>query len=111
MLWYNVLASAFYVGSVYLLPSDIRSLSRENPVHIRWRMLLISLYTCMLLIITYFFVYPHGPNSISFGELVGVKLDLKSNIFSVASTVLLMSIFYLGKHMFSILLGWYLFYA
>jgi membrane protease YdiL (CAAX protease family) len=87
--------STSYVLSLYLIPSKIRRLQRENPAHIKYRMLAASSSTIISCLISYqFYESWKFPTDINFFQACGIRLDGAFNVVSV--TCLLMSIFYMG---------------
>mmetsp|Transcript_22058 Transcript_22058/g.21308 ORF Transcript_22058/g.21308 Transcript_22058/m.21308 type:complete len:413 (-) Transcript_22058:266-1504(-) len=87
--------STSYVLSLYLIPSNIRKLQRDNPAHIKYRMLAASSSTVIsTLICNQFFEFWNFPTDIDFLQACGIRLDSAFNVVSV--TCLLMSIFYMG---------------
>lgn len=93
--WVCFFVSTSYVLSLYLIPSKIRKSLRDNPVHIKYRMLAASSSTLISCLICHrFYESWKFPTDIDFFQACGMRLDNAFNVVSV--TCLLMSIFYMG---------------
>lgn len=92
----SVIVSSF-VLSLYILPPNIRILPRNDPVHIKARIVSISVTVSLLLSIAYYCFLNIGLISSTrntFFELIGIRLD--NLVLSVNLTIFLMLIFYMG---------------
>lgn len=87
--------SSSYVISLYFIPSNIRKLPRDDPKHIRRRMIAAASSTLIsFLICHYNFKYWNFPSDITFLQACGLRLDTFSKVFFI--TFFLMMIFYIG---------------
>lgn len=90
------IVASSYVVSLYLIPKDIRKLPRENPLHIKYRMIFSSAST-MISIVSVYFLYKHDKvilSGQSFSDSIG--LSLRTTFPSILLSFFLMMIFYMG---------------
>ncbi len=85
-----------FVGSLYLVPSEVRKLPRNDLRHVKYRVFLISMCTIFLLGAVYLFLRVYAPEIIfpSYFDFIGLRFDTLFD--SCAVTICLMCIFYLG---------------
>lgn len=84
-----------YIISLYLIPKKVRDSQRDNPTHIRYRIMAASLSTIISgLVLSVSFKSWNFPTGFTFLQACGMRLDTAS--VSISTTCLLMSIFYLG---------------
>ena len=87
--------SSSYITSLYLIPRSVRDTARDNPSHIRCRMLAAASSTILSGIMCYFcFQSWNFPLSVTFLEACGIRLD--TSLAAIYASCMLMSIFYLG---------------
>ena len=53
ILIYNIFLTVCYVGFLYLIPQNIRKLPRNEPIHIQYRMFVVTVTTLLLICCTY----------------------------------------------------------
>ncbi|KAJ1419706.1 hypothetical protein B484DRAFT_400091 [Ochromonadaceae sp. CCMP2298] len=85
--------ASLYVGSLYLIPARVRTLSRDHPTHMRYRMAAVTLSTATSLALFYLLV---PVRLLGVTPLAALGLGLSRILPTLASTTLLMGIFYLG---------------
>jgi len=90
--WYSLSVSSVYVLSLYAIPLRVRSLPRDEPLHVYYRILASSTATILALLWTAH--YDIKLPELTFLESIGVRYD--TALASVVVTVILMAIFYLG---------------
>lgn len=77
MICYNIILTACYVGVLYLIPQNIRKLPRNEPVHIKYRMMVVSVTSCLLMLITYWlYLRPYNLN----GTLKYINIFSKTDV-------------------------------
>ena len=84
-----------YVLSLYLIPQHIRSMHRDEPLHIKYRLLASCSSTILSVLLMYSVISDaYAPHNISFTTALGLRLDtlLESSIVTIG----LMCIFYAG---------------
>lgn len=88
--------SSSYVFSLYLIPARIRSKSRDDPVHMKYRMVASSIATCgcALMVVGYMCAEQIAGPQYSMVAVLGLRLD--SLVWSVVQTLGLMTMFYVG---------------
>lgn len=87
--------SASYISSLYLIPRKVRDSPRDDPTHIRYRILAASFATFVSGIVCFFcFESWNFPSHISFLEACGFRIDTAA--MSITRSCLLMAVFYLG---------------
>lgn len=90
-----VVITTSYIVSLYLIPEKVRNSQRDNPTHIRYRIMAASLSTIISgLTLSVSFRSWNFPTGFTFLEACGMRLD--TAYASISTTCLLMSIFYLG---------------
>ena len=83
-----------YVFSLYLIPQRVRAKTRDDPVHMRYRMLASSIATIASLIIAACILYFYVDSDEAILTMFGFRLDNLCDC--IIRTLLLMGCFYLG---------------
>lgn len=93
----SLVASLAYVLFLYLLvPTSVRGLPREDPTHIRYRLLAVTIAKVIIFAIAVAVVPTQSCLGISFWQTFGWDVNLNA-LFATLTTCGLMAVFYLGK--------------
>lgn len=85
-----------YVGFLYLIPRDIRTLPRNNIIHVRWRIGVVMVTSVILTVLTGFFFSTLNYRLPGDGFLVSAGFSVRSVGTISVITIALMTIFYIG---------------
>lgn len=94
-----LMLTILYVVPLYLIPIKIRRLNRNDPIHIKYRLIVSSVSTLFMIILSYTLNITNTipwnfDNEVSFLLLIGLQID--KILESVVITLLLFMLFYLG---------------
>lgn len=93
----NLVVTCSYVGFLYLIPSHIRALPRNDIVHVRWRMGVIIVTTVLMTVAVGFMFNTLNYQLSGDDFLKSAGFGHRSLFMILVTTVALMIIFYIGK--------------